>query len=183
LIEAFMIFASVFLAFWLTEVRETRKANQLLEVSLQHIASEMEYNHKRIESIFEYYIKMSNEIDSIAKKSDVDLENRYGYELKGWKGVQIPMLRSTAYQTFLNSGAIDNADFDMSKSFAGIYNIQSVIERLENSFYDIAATDRGFTSLPNVRHLFGLYAEILPDVIYAYQMQGKRWAGCIWIQS
>ncbi len=175
LIEAVMIFSSVFLAFWLTEVRETKKANQLLEVSLQHIASEMEYNHKRIESIFEYYVKMINAIDSLKKNSDINPENHYGYELNGWNGVQIPMLRSTAYQTFLNSGTIDNADFDMAKSFAGIYSVQSVIERLENSFYDIAATDNAFTSLSKVRHLFGIYAQILPDVLTGYQIQGKKW--------
>jgi hypothetical protein len=65
LIEAILIFASVFFAFWLTEYRESRNESSTLEISLQHIASEMEYNHNRVESIFEYHSNLILEIDSL----------------------------------------------------------------------------------------------------------------------
>jgi len=175
LIEAILIFTSVFFAFWLTEVRETKKTTETLKKSLQHIGSEMEYNHKRIEYIYEYYTNILKQIDSLRNEPGVKLDETHGFELKNWMGVQIPMLQSTAYQTFLNSGATDAADFDMAKSFADIYNVQAVIEQLEKSFYDIAATDMDFTSLYKVKHTFGLYAEILPDLIFVYQTGGKKW--------
>lgn len=70
LIQGFLIFLSVFFAFWLTEYRETQKDSETLEISIQYIASEMRYNHIRIESIFEYHTNLLTEIDSLRKLSD-----------------------------------------------------------------------------------------------------------------
>ena len=175
LIEAILIFASVFFAFWLTDYRESRNEAETLKISLQHIAAEMNYNHKRIEYVFENYSTLINEIDSLKNQQNIDWESLYGYELKSWHGMQTPMLRSTAYQTFLNSGINDKAEFELAKALADIYNMQTVIERLDNSFFEIATTDSGFTALPKVRHLTGIYSELLPGLMMFYQQGGKKW--------
>lgn len=175
LIEAILIFASVFFAFWLNDFRESRIQSETLKVSLQHIAVEMEYNHTRIESVYENYSNLIHEIDSLKNLDNSDWEKLYGYDLKSWHGMQTPMLRSTAYQTFLNTGIIDKAKFELAKTLADIYNMQTIIERLDNSFFEIATTDRGFTSLPKVRHLTGLYSELLPSLMLFYQQEGKKW--------
>ena len=87
----------------------------------------------------------------------------------------MPMLRSTAYQTFLTSGVNDKAKFELAKSLADIYNVQSIIERLDNSFFDLATADRELTALPKVRHLARIYVGVIPDVIMFYQHKGKSW--------
>lgn len=175
LIEAILIFTSVFFAFWLTEYRESRDDASTLEISLQHIASEMKYNHKRVEIIFEYHSNLINEIDSLKLQRSSEWEKLKGSDLENWNGIQIPMLRSTAYQTFLNSNIIDNADFELAKSLADIYNSQSIIERLDNSFFEIIAADKELTELPKVRHLAEVYVGILPDVIMHYQDGKEKW--------
>lgn len=175
LIEAILIFASVFFAFWLNDYRESRNEAETLKISLQHIASEMDYNHRRIESVYENYSILIHEIDSLKNLDDSNWESLYGYHLKSWHGLQTPMLRSTAYQTFLNSGINDNAEFELAKSLADIYNMQTTIERLDNSFFEIATTDRGFTALPKVRHLTGIYSELIPALMMYYQQEGKKW--------
>jgi len=175
LIEAILIFASVYFAFWLTDYRESRNEEATLKISLQHIASEMNYNHNRVESIFEYHTNLILEIDSLKNQTDTDWEKLYGNDLTSWQGVQLPMLRSTAYQTFLNSNINDNAEFELAKSLADIYNTQSIIERLDNSYFDIVTADRDLNALPKIRHLAEIYVGILPDVIKFYQQGKKNW--------
>lgn len=175
LIEAILIFASVFFAFWLTEYRESRNDAATIEISLQHIASEMKYNHKRVEAIFEYQTKLITEIDSLRNLNDSDWKKLDGSVLKSWKGIQIPMLRSTAYKTFLNSNIIENVDFDLAKSLADIYNSQSIIEHLDNSMFEVVTTDTELSTLPKVRHFAEIYTGILPDVMMHYQIGRKKW--------
>ena len=175
LIEAILIFASVFFAFWLNDYRESRNEAETLKTSLQHIASEMAYNHKRIELVYNNYTVLIHEIDSLKDQDDSEWEKLYGNDLKSWNGMQTPMLRSTAYQTFLNSDISDKAEFELAKALADIYNMQTIIERLDDSFFEIATSDRGFTALPKVRHLSGLYSELLPSLMMFYQEEGKKW--------
>ena len=111
----------------------------------------------------------------LRKQENTDWEKLYGNDLKSWNGMQTPMLRSTAYQTFLNSGIIDKANFKLAKTLADIYNMQTIIERLDNSFFEIATTDRGFTSLPKIRHLASIYSELLPGLMMYFQLEGKKW--------
>jgi hypothetical protein len=96
LIEAILIFASVFLAFWLSEMRNNRSERKALEISLQHLATEMDYNHGKIEYAFRYYHEMTRQMDSLQKVPEFDWEGQYGYVLDGWNGVHTPRLRSTA---------------------------------------------------------------------------------------
>lgn len=66
LIQGVIVFASVFPAFWLTEVRENTKAKGEVEIALKSIALELSYNHERIVYIFDYHYRISQQIDSLA---------------------------------------------------------------------------------------------------------------------
>jgi hypothetical protein len=176
LIEGFLIFLSVFFAFWLTGYRESQKDAAALEISLQHIASEMIYNHKRIEFIFEYHTNLLTEIDSLKKQNDSNWEQLDGSDLTNWKGLQTPLLRSSAYQTYLNSNIMDNVEFELAKSLTRVYYAQSITERLDNSFIESIITDsEGLTSLPRIRNLLRVYLSTLPDVMMEYQRAQKNW--------
>lgn len=176
LIEGLLIFISVFLAFWLTGYRQSKKDAASVEISLQHIASEIRYNHNRIESIFEYHTNLLTEIDSLKKQKDSNWEQLDGIYLTNWKGLQTPLLRSTAYQTYLNSNIIDNLDFELAQSLTRVYYAQSITERLDNSLIESVITDsQGLTSLPRLRKLTQVYLSTLPDVMMEYQRSKKNW--------
>ena len=174
-IAAVLIFASVFLAFWLTERRETKNSEKALKTSLKQIASEMTYNHRRVETVYEYHLKLISEIDSLRKNTNKDWEKLDGSVLANWRGIQLPSLRSTAYQTFLNSSINNKGELQLLKSLADIYNIQSIIERLDNSVFDIAIADKKLFNLSKIRHLVEIYTGILPDVMIQYQHGRKNW--------
>jgi hypothetical protein len=176
LIEGFLIFTSVFFAFLLTEYRKSQKDTATLEISLQHIASEMKYNHKRIAFIFEYHTDLLYEIDSLELQIDSNWEKLDGSDLKCWKGLQTPVLRSTAYQTFLNSNIIDDIEFELAESLSRIYNTQSISERFDKSLMESFMTgSEDFTSLPRLKNLTLAYLSTLPDVMLEYQIVKKNW--------
>ena len=176
LIQGFLIFLSVFFAFWLTEYRESQKDADTLEISLQYIASEMSYNHNRVESIFEYHTQLLLEIDSLRTDTDSNWMQMKGSDLENWKGLQIPLLRSTAYQTYLNSNIIDNVEFELVKSLTRVYYAQSITERLDNSLIESTITDsEGLMSLPRLRNLVLVYLSTLPEVMMEYQRAKKDW--------
>ncbi len=176
LIQGFLIFLSVFFAFWLTEYRESQKDADTLEISLQYIASEMSYNHNRVESIFEYHTQLLLEIDSLRTDTDSNWMQMKGSDLENWKGLQIPLLRSTAYQTYLNSNIIDNVEFELAKSLTRVYYAQSITERLDNSLIESTITDsEGLMSLPRLRNLVLVYLSTLPEVMMEYQRAKKDW--------
>jgi hypothetical protein len=176
LIQGFLIFLSVFFAFWLTEYRESQKDADTLEISLQYIASEMSYNHNRVESIFEYHTQLLLEIDSLRTDTDSNWMQMKGSDLENWKGLQIPLLRSTAYQTYLNSNIIDNVEFELAKSLTRVYYAQSITERLDNSLIESTITDsEGLMSLPRLRNLVLVYLSTLPEVMMEYQRAKMDW--------
>lgn len=117
---------------------------------------------------------MINQIDSIQAKHPKEVDSLQGYNLTGWQGVQLPMLRSSTYQTILNSGISKDIPIKILKDIAFIYNIQSVIERGDNSIIEKFISDNNFTRLAKIKHLFILYSEILPDIITSYQVLGKK---------
>ena len=170
LIQGLLIFLSVFFAFWLTEYRESQKDSETLEISIQYIASEMKYNHYRIETIYEYHTNLLKEIDSLRKQTDSNWMELDGSDLSNWKGLQTPLLRSTAYQTYLNSNLIDNVEFEFAKSLTRVYYAQSITERLDNSLIESVITDsENLTGLPRLRSLLRIYLSTLPEVMMEYQ--------------
>ena len=175
LVNAIFIFTSVFLAFWLTDWRDTKNREKLLEASLKQIASEMAFNHERIETTYQYHLNVTRQIDSLRRIEGSNWQEMHGFALKGWNGLGLTVLRSTAYQTFLNTGISDVATLEQAKALADIYNAQSIVERFDNSTLDFATRNKNFTSLLQMRHTSGIYTEILPEVIHNYQQEGKPW--------
>ncbi|MBS4061492.1 MAG: hypothetical protein KG029_13920 [Bacteroidetes bacterium] len=171
-IQGVIVFASVFLAFWLTEVRENSKSEKEVEIALKSIALELSHNHNRIVYTFNYHYKISQQIDSIANQNPDTFGELHGFQLKAWHGVQLPMLRSTAYKTITNSGLVSKLNFETQKSLADIYSVQKLIEDADNSIIELTINDLEFTKLRKVRHLSSLYLDILPDVIGFYQKFG-----------
>ena len=174
LIQAVLIFTSVFLAFWLTEIREGQKTKGVVRAALENVASEMNHNHNRMVTAYLYHIEMIMQMDSLRTNQPENFNKYYGYQLKGWKGIQLPGLRSSAFQTLLNSGVVEDIPFEIIKSTSNIYNSQSAIQRLDDTMLEKILNDKGFTTLSDIRHVFGLYAEILPDIITAYTVFGKK---------
>ena len=171
IIEIFAIIIGVMLGFLVNEWRENRNNQKIVENALGSIAAEFQYNHQRMVETFEYYHGFVLAIDSLNQAGE-PVREMYGYEVDNWRGAMPPMLRSSSYQMTLTTGIFKDMDFETANTLAFIYNLQSILEKLDDSSINRFSTDSGFTALPTIRHLFGLYVEIIPSVIGTYQKYG-----------
>lgn len=171
LLEVAAIIAGVLIGFWLNEWRENRDNRQTANIALESVAAEFRYNHQRMEENYNYYTFIISQIDSLHHAGE-SVREMYGYQLEGWRGAMPPMLRSSSYQMMLSTGIFKDIPFETANSLAYIYNLQSILEKMDDASVVNFSQDSGFTSLQNIRHMFNLYAEIIPSVIGAYQHVG-----------
>ena len=173
-IQGILIFASVFVAFWLSEVRENRKNQAIVTNALENIASEMIYNHQQMVRTFNYQYPMVLVLDSIQKYHPNQLAGLKVSQLPNWRGFSLPMLRSSAYQTMLTAGITKDVPLNIANELAMIYNFQTIIERLDNAFITAAGQNPDFVSFESVIFYFGSYSEIIPELLAWYQIYGRR---------
>lgn len=171
-LEIFAIVAGVLIGFMVNEWRENRNNQKVAEIALTNIASEMAYNHNQIVVTYSYYKRVFDQVDSLNNSNPTAVTEMYGYELQGWQGAQPPMLRSSAYQMALMTGIIKDFPYEISNALAEIYNVQSVVEKLDDSMIVLFTSDPGFTKLATIGHIFGVYTEVLPSVMLGYQQGG-----------
>lgn len=172
ILEVFAIVVGVLIGFMVNEWRENRNNQRIAAGVLENIAAEMTFNHQQIVANFAYYDRIIARIDSIVAEDPAKVEGMYGHQLSGWQGAQPPMLRSSAYQMALTTGIIKDFPLETATRLADIYNVQTVVERLDDSIIMRFTTDHGFAALPTIRHLFGIYWEVLPSVMLGYQEEG-----------
>ncbi len=172
ILEVCAIVAGVLIGFMVNEWRENRNNQRMAAGVLENIAAEMAFNHQQMESTFSYYHSILAKIDSLTTEDPEMVRNMYGHQVDGWHGAQPPMLRSSAYQMALTTGIIKDFPIETATKLANIYNTQSVIERLDDSMIMRFTTDHGFAALPTIRHLFGIYWEVIPSVMLGYQKEG-----------
>ena len=172
-IQGILIFASVFVAFWLSEVRENRKNQAIVVNALENIASEMRYNHQQMVRTFNYQYDIFLWLDSIQKTHPRMIAEINMSQIPGWTGPNLPFLRSSAYQTMLTSGIIKDVPLNIMNDLAIIYNIQSVIERFDDTFITSAIQNPDFLSLESIMFYFGIYIETIPEAISWYQFPGR----------
>ncbi|MCC5914852.1 MAG: hypothetical protein JJU46_10790 [Balneolaceae bacterium] len=170
-LEVFAIVIGVLIGFMVNEWREDRSNRLIADKALESVAAEFRYNHQRMVETYQYYTLINDQITAL-NESGESVVSMYGYQLEGWRGAMPPMLRSSSYQMILSTGILKDIPFEAANQLAFIYNLQSLLERFDDSIIASFTQDSGFTSLQNIYHLFGLYTELIPSVIGSYQLIG-----------
>ena len=176
-IQGILIFASIFVAFWLSEVRENRKNQAIVVNALENIASEMRYNHYRMVSTFNYQYHVLTQLDSIRRNHPQILDTLRISQVSGWRGLGpgIPLLRSSAYNTMLTSGVMKDVPLNIANDLALMYNLQSLIERFDDNFAtSFRQNFSEITSIESIFHSYGFYFDIIPELISEYQYLWRK---------
>lgn len=173
LLEIAVILVGVMLALLANEWRESRAIADSTQKALRSLASEMQHNHIQVVRTYTYYRSTLQQIDALKNIRSEEVTIGYGYELENWKGMALPMLRSSTYDMTVSTGVIKDIDFETADSLALIYNVQSVIEQLDRALLARSVTDPDITKLDSVQYMFTLYNELFPSLIGVYQQLGK----------
>lgn len=175
-LEFLAIVVAVVVGFMVNEWREGRERAGGAESALAALAREMADNHAELEATYGYHSQIVAAIDERTARVAVppagDRAVSYGHELPDWRGVRLPMLRSSTFQMLVSTGVIGDLPFTEADDLARIYSLQSVLEKLGDAAVVRFANDPGFARLPTVRHLFDLYRELTPSLLALYQELG-----------
>lgn len=175
LLEISIILVGVMLAFLVNEWRGNRAVDASAEKALAGLAREMRHNHEQAVRTYAYHQAILQEIDSLKEgANESDPAGRiYGYELADWKGMGLPMLRSSTYEMMVSTGVIKDVAFETADALALVYNLQSVLKQLDSASLSRMAADPDIIELSSVKHTFTLYSELLPSLLGVYQLLGK----------
>lgn len=177
-IEVCAIVFAVMLGFYINQWREHQNQQKVVIQAKHSLAAELNYNHARMVIMFQYYDEIMDAIqDTIDSNPDLNMDNTFGYELMGFRGAMPPMLRSSSYQMLLSSGILQHFDFETADQLALIYQVQSMVERLDDASIRSFADDNALTRLSNIRHKFGIYNELIPAVLGFYEYLGVEILG------
>jgi hypothetical protein len=177
LLEVVAIVSAVVLGFMVNDWRESRTRARAAESALTSLAQEMAHNHQRIEQTFAYYSWIYRQVrEALDEQTALPAAERprvYGYQLDGWRGAMPPMLRSATWQIMVSTGTIADLPFEQADALAQVYNLQAVVERMDDALVDTFLQDTAFAEIQKIGHIFGVYTELLPAVIGVYQAQGR----------
>ncbi|MCC5934931.1 MAG: hypothetical protein JJU35_11835 [Balneolales bacterium] len=173
LLEMSAIIIAVMLGFWVNEWREGRQKQAQLEEAKFRIAAELNYNHQRMVMLYAYYDDIISRIEKrIAEDPDFRPLEAYAYQIEGFRGAMPPLLRSSTFHMLLNTGILTAFDVQTADDIALLYNMQSIIETLDKAILSNVSDDSGFTRIPTIRHMFGLFKELIPIVLAGYEVYG-----------
>ena len=141
LIEFLIVAFGVFLGVYASEIQNEKKTKTAKEKSISYIIEELENNKNRIEESIKYHQSIKTEIDSIGKTlNEKELYTIYignksfqHNEIKGWNGIGVANLESTAFEAAKISGIIKEYDIKFIQKISKIYKYQKTYAEFGNS--------------------------------------------------
>lgn len=132
IIQAVLIFASVFLAFYMNKLSENFKTSKTKDVAIESIAKELHRNSEIIEAWYEKHSEIGNRINDIAiGKNDSLKTELLKHEflnmgiLTNNKNLINDILTSTAWETSKSTGII--SEFETTQHLTYVYSMQQVL--------------------------------------------------------
>lgn len=170
LIEFLIVVFGVFLGIYVSEVQNEKNINIEKEKSVNYIIEELENNKKRLKESIKYHQSIKTEIDSIAKTLDEkDLFTIYignksfqHNKIKGWNGVRVGNIESTAFEAAKISGIIKEYDIVFIQKISKIYKHKEAYSKLGNS---ILTKMINFNSSAKVVDVFSSIELITSDLL------------------
>ncbi len=169
-LELATIVLAVVLGFMVNEWREARVSRRQAADALATLAREVTLNHQALERSFVYYRGIREGIEEVAPG---DRRTTYGFQLAGWEGARLPMLRSSTFDMLVSTGRIGDLPFEQAEALTGVYTLQGFFSELDRAFLERIANDPGFSNLETIRHAFDLYLELTPSLIALYHEEAR----------
>ncbi|KAA3604703.1 MAG: hypothetical protein DWQ06_04510 [Calditrichaeota bacterium] len=133
LIQAILIFASVFLAFWMNEYRISKSEEQETNEALESILSETENNLQILERWTPYHLELVKKSNSLTERQIDSIGNfDLGFIIESEKGIFREVLTNDAWN-YLNQSNI-KVEIEKKLLIAKIYEQQKYVE---NALKDI----------------------------------------------
>ena len=140
-IEFLIVAFGVFLGVYASELQNEKKIKREKEKSISYILEELASNKERLLNSVEYHQLLKTQIDSIVRTlKEADFFTTYignkhfrHDRIKGWKGIQIAKLESTAFEAAKITGIIREFDIEFIQKVSKAYKYQETYSKFGNS--------------------------------------------------
>lgn len=167
LVEFVSITFAVFLGFLLTEWRTDRSNAAMADGALQAIATETLFNQRQVEGRVDYFRMINAQFDSLrAAGQPISLDR-----VHGWTGAAPPLLRRSAYDAAMTTGALGHADFKVANDIATMYAMQGYMETFIEATM-VQLMDRESVTAESIEYIFQVFIDISPEVVRFYREVG-----------
>lgn len=120
--EILLIVLGIVIALQLQNWNEANKTAEATQLTLDRIKKEIVTNQQKIKRVHEYH-KMVK--DTLQKIKTPKTEDEVKKALSFWRGLQIPRMQESAFQTAIQTGVSKDVNVNLLESLNALYTSQS----------------------------------------------------------
>lgn len=126
IIEFVSIFLSIFLAFWLSGIEDSRREKNLAKSALINCYNELSLNLTSVNTVHEQHLKIVSDLQIRLKAGIAKDNSALGVfvELFLAKGYSSTLLQQSAWNAAISSGALQFVDFETVPMLSACYELQ-----------------------------------------------------------
>ena len=171
-VESVVIMLSVLLGFTLNGWRQSASEQETVDAALQSIAAEARQNRNEMKRHLPYYRTMRDTLRQLAQQRG-DSTNLQPSEIPGYRGVQIPLLRGSAFETARSTGALSNMEFHLADAVSSTYDYQRTYNGYLDKLTGVVVTE-GFEGFETIRDWYRMFSLLYNNGV---SLMGKNMRG------
>jgi len=127
LLQIIPIAIGVYLGFVVSNWDQNRKNQQRLESFIENIIVELNDNKEKIKHVFDYHLLLRDSSYSLLQLPPESIQKP-----KFFKGLQMPRLMNSAYQTGVQTGILNDLPVNKIQSLNQLYSFQDIYNDFNN---------------------------------------------------
>jgi hypothetical protein len=173
--EVLLIVVGIVIALQLQNWNEANKTKEATQLTIDRIKKEILSNQKKIEQVYNYHKMVS---DTLQKIKTPKTEEEVDSALSFWRGLRIPRLQESSFQTAIQTGVSKDIDIDLLESLNTLYTFQS-------SYNDFSKTasqglyNKDFSDVKNFKRIAIFINMTMVDLYYFESDLNRLFQKCL----
>ena len=163
--EILLIVVGIMLALYLQNRNEMQKTQEAVATTLSFIEAEISSNKNRIKNVQEYHDMIKDTLGGMDRKdlpqTEEEADGMFGF----WRGMQIPRLQNSAFQTGIQTGISKELDPELLQKLNDLYTLQDSHNDFNTSSSQIFFNN-DFSDINSLSKILASVQMVMNDLYY-----------------